>query len=222
MFICVNQTRLFYEKRGKGSPLLLLHGNGEDHTLFDQAASALAADYTVYTLDSRGHGQSQKTPYLDYLQMAEDVAAFCKSLALEEPVIIGFSDGAILGLLLGIQYPDLPKALICCGANSQPSQLWPSLRLQMRWQYFCHPDPKLNLMLTQPDIREADLAKIEKPVLLLYGEKDVISPKSQQNIAGSIRGAKWQILPGEDHSSYILDYQVLLKACIPFLETLSN
>ena len=60
MFIHVNGVRLFYEKQGTGKPLILLHGNEEDHRIFDEAIELLKKHYTVYAVDSRGHGQSDK------------------------------------------------------------------------------------------------------------------------------------------------------------------
>ena len=41
MFIHVNGVRLFYEKQGTGKPLILLHGNEEDHRIFDEAIELL-------------------------------------------------------------------------------------------------------------------------------------------------------------------------------------
>lgn len=54
MFINVNNIRLYYEKHGEGNPLILLHGNEENHFIFDEAVEKLKKYYTVYTLDSRG------------------------------------------------------------------------------------------------------------------------------------------------------------------------
>ena len=47
---------LFYEEMGSGEPLILLHGNGEDHTIFDNVAKHFAKKYRVITIDTRGHG----------------------------------------------------------------------------------------------------------------------------------------------------------------------
>ena len=58
MIAHVNGIDLFYEKAGEGRPLLLVHGNGEDHTIFDEAAAELAGSFTCYAVDSRCHGQS--------------------------------------------------------------------------------------------------------------------------------------------------------------------
>ena len=57
----VNGIKLFYEKSGKGRPLVMVHGNGEDHTIFDEAVRELRDEYCCYCLDSRCHGRSAAT-----------------------------------------------------------------------------------------------------------------------------------------------------------------
>ena len=54
MIAHVNGIDIFYEKTGSGRPLVMVHGNSEDHTIFDKAADLLKDDFTVYCVDSRG------------------------------------------------------------------------------------------------------------------------------------------------------------------------
>ena len=58
MYCTVNGLRLYYEVEGVGTPLIMVHGNSEDHTIFDRAVAELSESCTVYTPDSRCHGQS--------------------------------------------------------------------------------------------------------------------------------------------------------------------
>ena len=76
----VNGIRIFYEKSGAGRPLVMVHGNGEDHTIFDEAVRALRDEYCCYCLDSRCHGQSEDTRELHYRDMATDVIALLKGI----------------------------------------------------------------------------------------------------------------------------------------------
>ena len=55
MFIGVNGIQLFYTKTGQGRPLIMVHGNSEDHTIFDEAIGVLKEHFTCYAIDSRGH-----------------------------------------------------------------------------------------------------------------------------------------------------------------------
>ena len=112
MFIHVNGVRLFYEKQGTGKPLILLHGNEEDHRIFDEAIELLKKHYTVYAVDSRGHGQSDKVLEYHYLDMAKDIQEMIEQLELKDISLMGSSDGAIIGLLIGSLYPKLENPLI--------------------------------------------------------------------------------------------------------------
>ena len=121
MFIHVNGVRLFYEKQGTGEPLILLHGNEEDHRIFDEAIELLKKHYTVYAVDSRGHGQSDKVLEYHYLDMAKDIQEMIEQLELKDVSLMGSSDGAIIGLLIGSLYPKLVDHLILAGVNVKPN-----------------------------------------------------------------------------------------------------
>ena len=49
---------LFYTKHGRGAPLLLLHGNGEDSAYFEHQIGEFSQVFSVYAIDTRGHGRS--------------------------------------------------------------------------------------------------------------------------------------------------------------------
>lgn len=118
MKINVNGINLYYETCGEGKPLVLLHGNTETHKIFNRAIPLLRERFTVYAIDSRGHGESDKVQTYHYDDMKEDVRCFIEKLHLEKPVLCGASDGAIIGLLLASEYPALLSALIVCGARN--------------------------------------------------------------------------------------------------------
>ena len=112
----VNGVELFYEVSGAGRPLVMVHGNGEDHTIFDEAAEYLQQRYTCYRIDSRGHGQSSPVSELHYADMAGDVIAFLEQLDLQNVIFYGFSDGGIVGLLAAAESKRI-TTLIVSGAN---------------------------------------------------------------------------------------------------------
>ena len=51
---------LNYIETGEGFPLVLLHGNGEDHTYFKRQMEPFSQRYRVIALDTRGHGGSPR------------------------------------------------------------------------------------------------------------------------------------------------------------------
>ena len=203
MYAAVNGTKIYYEIIGKGRPLIMMHGNGEDHTIFDVAAGKLREKYKVYLIDTRGHGKSDKVEEYHYKDMADDMIAFMEQLDLKDVVFYGFSDGGIIGLLAAMRC-DRIGMLITSGANLTPEGVKAPLRLFVKAAYAVTKDPKMKLMLDEPDIPASDLAQIKVPAVIIAGEKDVVLEKETAEIAMSIPGAKLRIIPGEGHGSYIV------------------
>ena len=217
MFIEVNGTRLYYEKRGEGRPLILLHGNGEDHTIFQQALLLLEKRFCCYAVDSRCHGQSGGGA-LHYPDMAADMRCFMEELDLRDVIFYGFSDGGIIGLLAAPR-TDRISTLIVSGANLTPMgiRLWE--RLKIYAEYLFRKDPKLALMIYEPCISDDVLAGIRADTLVLAGSSDVICERETRHIADVIPGAELQILEGEDHGSYIVHREKIAKLIIDYCRT---
>lgn len=216
MEINVNGVTLYYETAGQGPPLIMLHGNGESGRIFRKAMQRLAPRFTVYAVDSRGHGKSTKVKPLHYTDMAEDIAQFIIALGLEKPMLYGFSDGGILGLMIAYTYPALLSRLAASGANLTPESTKPAMARFEKVMYRLTRGDNWRLMLTEPDITEEQLARIEIPVLVLAGEKDLINEAETRTIAAAIPNARLRILPGESHGSYVLNHTKLCREIEPF------
>ncbi|MGN0341911.1 MAG: alpha/beta fold hydrolase [Roseburia sp.] len=217
MYIQLNGQILYYEKTGEGQPFILVHGNGGSHEVFDVLTSQLSEHYTVYGIDSRGHGLSATPTELHYIDMAEDIAAFIDALELERPLFYGFSDGAIVGLLLASMYPSKLDKLMISGANLNPKDLKGSFYRHLKKEYKKNPRELHRLMLEEPNITEEDLHDITIPTLVLAGEKDLIKKKVTQKIAQHIEHATLVIVPGEDHGSYVEHSEKLYPLLMDFL-----
>lgn len=119
----VNDIRMYYEEQGAGEPLLLLHGalGAVDPSVtsgWSTLLPALAARYRTFSLETRGHGRTgNPAGKLSYAQLAADVAAFIEQMRLVPAHLAGFSDGATVGLALGMTRPALLRSLVCVGAN---------------------------------------------------------------------------------------------------------
>ena len=213
----VNGININYEKTGKGPAIILLHGNGEDHTMFFEFASLLSKDFTVYALDSRGHGESDSVDHLSYEEMAEDVASFIKKKKLKHPILYGFSDGGILGLLVAINHPGLISKLIISGANLKPTGLknWFLRQCEIDWEN--EHSPLIELMLSQNEITHEELHKIKIPTLVLAGEDDLVKPAHTLAIHRNIENSLLQIIPGEGHDTYVIHNPKLYDIVAPFL-----
>ena len=219
MHIAVNNTKLFYKKTGQGKPIILLHGNGEDHTIFDVLTKRLSENYTVYAIESRGHGKSSRVKVLNYSDIMEDTAAFIRELNIQQPILYGFSDGGITGLLLAIKYPDILSKLIISGANINPGGVKKKWLFLMKLSYFFTRGNKLKLMLTQPDIPLSDLNKIIAPTVVLAGSNEFCTNKHTRLIAANIPGCVLNVLEGESHGSYVINSEKLYGVIEPHLES---
>lgn len=204
MNIKVNNISLNYQKLGSGHPLILLHGNQEDSRIFDRLMAALSAQYTVYIIDTRGHGQSEAPSTYTYQDMVEDIASFIRKLNLRQPYLFGFSDGGIIGLMLASQYPNILGKLVVAGANTDVSGLTRKERLKLKFENLVKPNPLVKLMLTQPPITDAQLRRITVPVLAMVGEKDVITIEHTREFSSKIKHSRLMVMPKQTHDSYII------------------
>ena len=211
MFIHVNSIRLFYEKMGHGKPLIMVHGNEENHRIFDNAAELLKKHYTVYLVDSRGHGQSEKVDEYYYQDMCDDMVAFMNQLYLKDITYMGSSDGAIVGILIASQYPDLISNLILAGPNTKPNGVIDEVYQDMKDIYQKTRNPLVKMMLEQPHISNKELKQIKARTLVLAESDDLIKLDHIQNIAKQIPHSHLMILEGEDHSSYIIHNEKIAK-----------
>ena len=206
MIAHVNRIDIFYEKTGTGRPLVMVHGNSEDHRIFLEAAEILKKDFTCYLVDSRSHGQSENVMILHYEDMAADMIAFLEALDLNDVIFYGFSDGGIIGLLAASQCSRI-TTLITSGANLTPDGVKCGLKLLLKAIYTFVKDPKIRLMLQEPHIKEDTLQKITARTLVLAGSKDLVRESETRQIAAGIPGAELRILEGEGHGSYIVHKQ---------------
>ena len=214
----VNGVRLDYAMVGEGLPVVLLHGNGEDHDLFDtQIRQLVEAGYRVYAPDSRGHGANEPQPEYHYTDMAEDMYQFIRAMNLEKPAFYGFSDGGIIGLTLITSHPDCVGALAISGTNLSPDGLIPSFVEEYTAINKEENDPLITLMLTEPHIDPETLKKITVPVLVTAGENDLILQSETKKISDQIPNSTMIILAGEDHGSYIVNSEIMGELLIDFL-----
>lgn len=217
MKINVNNITLNYIQEGQGEPLILLHGNGEDLQIFDKLISKLKKQFTVYAIDSRNHGSSTRTEDFSYETMAEDIHQFIEKLELKHVSVIGFSDGAIISLLLTLKYPQIFKKMVLLGVNLKPSDFKLDIYNSIVEEYEKTQDPLFKMMLEQPNIELDDLKEINTPTLVIGAEGDLYNEDSFQNIAYTMPDAELKIMKGHDHGSYVINSDILYPSLNEFL-----
>lgn len=91
-----DQTRLYYETHGNGTPILFIHGVLMSGQFFHKQFSALSANYQCIRLDLRGHGESDKVLHGHTIsQYARDIREFLNAMELDHVVLAGWSMGAL-------------------------------------------------------------------------------------------------------------------------------
>jgi pimeloyl-ACP methyl ester carboxylesterase len=148
--------------------------------------------------------------------MAEDVYELIKFLELDHPVVMGFSDGAILAMLLEIHHPNTAGSLILCGGNTNPKGMEGYAYREIKKRLKKMGNPLDGLMITEPNITKEQLRSIGVKTLVLAGEDDMIRRKETKLIASEIPGASMEILPGENHFSYLMNSDKLKDSILAF------
>ena len=219
MTVKLNNIEMYYEKTGSGSPLLLLHGNGEDHSIFDKLAEKLSQDFTVYAVDSRNHGQSEKTADYRYETMAEDLKAFIETLNLGKADIIGFSDGAIVSLLLAMKHDELINKMALLGINLSPEDFTEENYRYIKDMYEETKDPLWEMMLTQPQISLDEVRTVQIPSLVIAAEDDLFRPDTFTKLTEALPNAELRIIKGHDHGSYVINQDILYPELLGFFRS---
>lgn len=108
----VDGIRLYYEERGSGAPVLLIHGTGGHLGLFAGVVDQLASSYRVITYDRRGFGRSEAPPpEKDYLRRhADDAAALLREIGAPHATVVGWGMGGVVALALGFHHRDADAA----------------------------------------------------------------------------------------------------------------
>jgi len=195
---------LYYTEDGSGDPLILLHGNGEDSTYFENQIAYFKGDYRVIAIDSRGHGKSPRgTAPLTLGQFARDLAGFMDGLGIESAHILGFSDGANVALLFALDHPERVRSLVLNGGNLFPDGLTEQTRREIDEEYqaaLAAGDEGqlelLHLMIDEPRIDPKSLAALHMPVLVVAGTDDMIAEDHTRLIAASVPGARLAFVEG--------------------------
>jgi pimeloyl-ACP methyl ester carboxylesterase len=173
--------------------------------------------YRVIIADSRGHGKSElKTDALSYEQITADWEGLVNYLKLNSISIIGWSDGGVIVLKIGINNKSKIKKMGAMGANIRPdATAMPYFIINESWKYKVLIESKIiekdtnqnwkllkqqyGLMLDQTPIPVSDLSKIKAKVLIIAGDEDGIKGGHSLEIYKNIPNAQLCVMPGETH-----------------------
>lgn len=235
----IHGVRIWYATFGHGAPVILLHGGLGNSNYWGGQIPALAAHYQVIAMDSRGHGRSTwDCKAISYHLMAEDVIGLMDALHISKAAIVGWSDGAIIGLDLAIHHPDRLTKLFAYGANSNLQGIVDPIgsvtfaayhdRTAQEYRQLS-PAPKQfdafsqaigKMWDTEPNFTDAELRSIRVPTWVVDGDhEEFIRREDTDRMARLIPGAGELILPRASHFAVLQDPNLFSEALLHFLST---
>lgn len=230
MYIRSEDEYLYCRVLGDGEPLLLLHGNGEDHQIFEQQLLHFSKKFKVIALDSRGHGCSNHgEKLLTFQRMAQDILVILRYLNLSKATIMGFSDGGNLALYFASHYPEKVNKLIVVGANYKVDGLEKKSLTEVKRDYILfailskfsskaeRKKQVIDLMWHQLDLKSVDLITIKAPTLVVAGEYDVIEESHTKKLHKLISTSKLVIVPKVSHFLMVEKYKEFNQLAENFL-----
>lgn len=235
----VNDIRMWYAIFGNGKPVLLLHGGLGNSNYWGNLIPALVQNnFRVIVADSRGHGRSTRSSQpFSYDLMASDVVALLDSLKLQKVDVIGWSDGAIMGISLAVHHPDRLSSLFAFGVNTDPSGLIDNFdktpvfggyikrsageyrRLSATPdQYDAFVEQIGQMWATQPHFTDDQLRGIRVRTTIADGQYDeAIKQSHSELIAHKIPHARHVVLPNVSHFALLQDPKLFNDAVLSAL-----
>jgi pimeloyl-ACP methyl ester carboxylesterase len=234
----VNGASIWYAVFGSGAPVVLLHGGLANANYWGGQVPALAQKYRVIAIDSRGHGRSTRSaaPY-GYELMASDVLGVMDKLGIAKAAIVGWSDGAIIGLSLAMSHPGRVDRLFAFAANSDPSGVKDVDKSPVFQQFIARAEKEYEALSAtpkgyktfveeiggmwakQPNWTKTDLAKIGVPTWIVDGDRDeAIERTNTEFMAAVIPKAGLLMQPEVSHFSMLQDPAQFTSDVLRFLE----
>jgi pimeloyl-ACP methyl ester carboxylesterase len=207
-------VKLYYEVYGTGEPLLMVHGNGGSISDLRNQIAHFRKRYMVIAMDSRDHGRSaDSAEALTYEKMTDDQAALLEHLKVGPVNVLGWSDGGIEALLLGIRHPAKVKKLVAMAANLNPSadafspDILDLIKTMMAGIPAAERDTPsgkralkvTGMMLVEPHIDVKALETITAPTLVLAADHDVIRDEHTIDIYHHVPNSQLAIFPNATH-----------------------
>ena len=250
-YVKVGPLSMYYELRGKGFPIVLIHGGGSTiETSFGSILDSLALHRQVIAVELQAHGH---TPDIDrptsFEQDADDVAALLDHLGLKQADIFGFSNGGNTAIQIANRHPSIIRKLILASTFYKRNAFHPSFfeglekaTLKDMPEVYAVAFKKItpdneglqkmfdrdrNRMLAFKDWPDSFLTSIKAPTLILNGDQDVVMPEHAAEMYRLIPHCRLAIFPG-GHGDYMGEILALQKSykysdfCVYLIEQFLN
>lgn len=240
-YVDVDGVRTYYEIHGEGEPLVLLHGGSATVESWSMQVPALANHYRVYVPERRGHGRTPDVAgAITYEVMADDTAAFLDVLGSGAAHLVGWSDGAVVGLLVAMRHLELVRKLVVIGQYFNADGAVPGVReLLAHWEenlpkelheiydrvspdgpeHFPVVLEKFTRMWREePDIALTDLTEVRVPTLVMQGDDDFVRVEHSAAVASMLPEAQLAVVPGASHGMPLEKPDLVNRIILDFLD----
>ncbi len=255
-YVAANGIDYWFEIRGRGEPLLLLHGGLMSSELFGPVLAKLAESRRVISVDLQGHGRTALgNRKINLIDIGRDLGVVIQKLGLRQVDAMGYSFGGGAAFQLASQQPALVRRLVIVSAPYAQNGFYAEMLPQQaavgaamaegmkenpmyksyaaiapRPQDFPRLLDAMGEFMRQPYDWSASVKKLTMPVMLVYGDSDMIRPEHivsfYQLLGGGLKDAGWMrenmsknrlaILPDLTHYE-IGASPALAAAVLPFL-----
>jgi pimeloyl-ACP methyl ester carboxylesterase len=212
-------TPLWYEERGAGEPLVLIHGGLSDARFFVHNIDALAERFHVFAVDMRGHGHTPDVEGpLTFDLMANDTVAFLESVVGEPAHLVGHSNGAFVALLIALRRPELVRRLVMVSGGFHRDGLLeggPAFDVDAVVAALgptygeVSPDGEAHFATVarktadmesrEPALAASELRGVNARTLLMFGDDDLVTMEHVDATYEGIPDAELAIVPGTSH-----------------------
>ncbi len=129
----VNGIRLYYERIGDGSPIILLHGGLGSGEMFSPVLPTFADHHEIILVDLQGHGRTADVDRpIDVRTMADDIAALIAHLGLDHPDVVGYSLGGGVAWHVAFRHPEVIRRMVTASANISRQAIYPEMLAQQQ------------------------------------------------------------------------------------------
>jgi pimeloyl-ACP methyl ester carboxylesterase len=242
-YLDANGVRTYYEVEGAGEALVLLHGGLCAIETFEPLRRSLVDRYEVYLPERRGHGRTPDVegPY-SYSLFADDTIAFLEAVGLPRAHLVGFSDGATVGLLVALRRPDLVATLVHIGQPANLDGIQPDLRgvvtMDAMPQGMLPPvlrelyeavspdgadhwdivlDKAWQMMRTEPNLDIATLGEVATPTLVVVADHDIPTVAHAEQMNHALPDGTLVVVPDATHGLPMEKPDVLAGLVLDFL-----
>ena len=240
-YVDAGGLRTYFEAYGDGEPLLLLPGGLCTAETFDGQSAPLGERHRVYVVERRGQG---RTPDVDgpitYENMADDTIAFLEAMEIGSAHLVGWSDGALVGLHVALRRPELVRKLVLIGqyVNLQGARPEQYLFLERVTRDAFPPsfeqayaavspdgpehfgvvfEKLLPLWRSDPSFTPTDLEHVAAPPLVLMGDDDVLSLEHAAMLQQAVPDCMIAVVPGTSHALPLEKPELVSRLVLDFL-----